>query len=259
MGQGARTAADSLLCSTSEWDLRTLPGESGVLLMVAENVRFDPAAQVVQQLIRDGWIGQPALAQRTREAYLRESFLHDQPWFLQAEAAGGGIMMSGGIHDVELLRMALEGEVESVHAVRTRQRFQEMEGDDTSVATLRFSDGTVAVLVESFLMKSAATAAGEEVHTLRIDGDLGSITLDAGSAIRLYSERPDASLAGARTERLLRVPEEDTFLLEAEHFLHCVETGEDPITDGRSQRRVLQVVMANYESMRTGRVVVLTE
>jgi predicted dehydrogenase len=55
------------------------------------------------------------------------------------------------------------------------------------------------------------------------------------------------------------VPEEDTVLLEAEHFLHCVETGEDPITDGRSQRRALQVVTATYESMRTGRVVVLTE
>ena len=83
-------------------------------------------------------------------------------------------MMSGGVHDFETMRLLL-GEIESVQALRARQRFQEMEGDDTSVALVRFRSGAVGTLVESFLMKSLVTAAGPEVHTLRVDGTLGHL------------------------------------------------------------------------------------
>ncbi|MGH2368497.1 MAG: Gfo/Idh/MocA family protein, partial [Chloroflexota bacterium] len=163
---------------------------AGVLLMVAENVHFNPLYLRVRDLLRDGAIGRPALIQMTREAYLRESFLKERPWFLDAHAAAGGIMMSGGIHDFETMRLLI-GEVESVYALRARQRFHEMDGDDTSVALVRFRDGTAGTLVESFLMKSLVTASGPEVHTLRVDGDLGSLSVADGTTIRLFSERPD--------------------------------------------------------------------
>jgi len=147
--------------------------QAGVVLMIAENVRFNPLFHKIRDLLQDGVIGQPALIQMTRECYLTRSFLEDRRWFLDDKAAAGGIMMSGGIHDFETMRMLI-GEVESVQALRARQRFLEMEGDDTSVALVRFRDGTVGTLVESFVMKSLTTAAGPEVHTLRIDGDLGA-------------------------------------------------------------------------------------
>ncbi len=143
----------------------------------------------------------------------------------------------------------LLGEVEEVYALRARQRFAEMEGDDTSVALVRFADGTVGTLVESFVMKSAATAAGAEVHTLRIDGELGSLATRDGRMIELFTERPDY-LPGGHT---IRVPEADTFGLEIAHFVECVRAGTEPITSGRAQRRPLELVLAAYESMRTRR------
>ena len=73
----------------------------GVILMVAENVRFDPLYLKVKELLQDGAIGRPALLLMTREAYLTRSFLEERPWFLDARAAAGGIMMSGGVHDFE--------------------------------------------------------------------------------------------------------------------------------------------------------------
>jgi predicted dehydrogenase len=73
----------------------------GVILMVAENARFNPLYLKVEELLRDGAIGRPALLQMTREAYLTRSFLEERPWFLDARAAAGGIMMSGGVHDFE--------------------------------------------------------------------------------------------------------------------------------------------------------------
>ena len=230
---------------------------AGVTLMIAENERFSPLNRRLSELLREGVIGRPALLQVTRECYLTRSFLEERRWFLDREAAAGGIMMSGGIHDFEKMRMLI-GEVESVQALRARQRFLEMEGDDTSVALVRFCDGAVGTLVESFVMKSLATASGREVHTLRIDGDLGSLSVWDSTTIRVFSEQPEYLPGGALAQHDIHVPPADTFLLEAEHLLASVRTGADPLTSGRSQRRPLEIVLAAYRSMEIGQPVRLS-
>lgn len=231
--------------------------DAGVLLMVAENVRFEPLYQQIRALLDADVIGRPALIQMTRECYLTRSFLEDRRWFLNREAAAGGIMMSGGIHDVEIMRLLI-GEVTSVSALQARQRFTEMEGDDTSIALLQFADGTVGTLVESFVMKSLITASGSEVQALRIDGDLGSLAVRDGHTIHLFSERPEFLPGGALTQHDLYVPQANTFELEIEHFLDCLRTGQEPLTSGRLQRRPLEIVLAAYAAMGSGAPVTLS-
>jgi len=46
-------------------------------------------------------------------------------------------------------------------------------------------------------------------------------------------------------------------VLEIEHFLQAPRSGQEPLTSGRSQRRVLEIVLAAYQSMQTGRPVEL--
>jgi len=133
---------------------------AGVVLMIAENERFLPITHKIRELVLSGAIGKPALLQMTRECYLTQSFIQDRPWFLNAKSAAGGMMMAGGVHDFETARFALDDDVDSVYALRAPQRFLELEGDDTSVALARFRKGVVATFVQSFIMKSLATAAG---------------------------------------------------------------------------------------------------
>ena len=67
----------------------------------------------------------------------------------------------------------------------------------------------------------------------------------------------DPLLSGAPSETEIIVPEVDTFELEVEHFIGCVRDGKEPITAGRRMRKPLELVLAAYESMQTGREVVL--
>ena len=235
-------AADSMIAAAER---------AGVILMVAENERFAPVYQKALDLLAAGAVGKPALVQMNRECYLTRSFIEERRWFLDRKAAAGGMMMSGGVHSFATLLMLL-GEVESVYSLRAPQRFVEMEGDDTSVALVRFASGAVGTLVESFVMKSLATASGAEIHTLRIDGDLGHLAVTSPRTIRVFSEHPDWRPGADPVEHEMIVPEADTFRLEVAHFVESVRAGREPLTGGREQRRPLEIVLAAYESMEKG-------
>jgi predicted dehydrogenase len=228
-----------------------------VTLMVAENEVFSPLYRRVRDLIAAGAIGRPALVQMTRGCFLEESFKKERPWFLDERAAAGGMMMSGGVHDFEKLRMII-GEVTAVFARRAAQRFADMQGDDTSVAMLRFANGAIGLMVQSFLMKNALTKSGVEEHTLRIEGENGSIRAAGTNGGRIFLFRDsvaDPLLANAPFETEMIIPEVDTFELETAHFVACARDGKEPITAGRKMRRPLALVLAAYESMRTNREV----
>ena len=230
---------------------------AGVTLMVAENEVFSPLYRRIRDLIADGAIGKPALVQMTRGCFLEESFKKERAWFLNEQAAAGGMMMSGGVHDFEKLRMII-GEVTAVFARRAPQRFVDMQGDDTSVAILRFASGTIGLMVQSFLMKNALTRSGVEEHTLRIEGANGSIRAagtNGGRIVLFRDSVVDPLLADAPFETEIIVPEADTFELETAHFVACARDGKEPVTAGRKMRRPLALVLAAYESMRTNREV----
>lgn len=230
--------------------------QAGVVLMIAENEHFNPLYRKIRDLVNRGMIGTPALVQRTRECYLTRSFIQDRPWFLNKQTAAGGMLMAGGVHDFETTRLIL-GDIEHVYALQAPQRFTELEGDDTSVVVARFKSGVVGTFILSFIMKSLATACDREVHQLRIDGTLGSLSVNDGQTIHLFTEAAEPFLGEQLVQHDIVVLPEDTFQLEVEHFLTCVQTGQAPETSGQSQRRALEFVLAAYRSIETGLPVTL--
>jgi predicted dehydrogenase len=218
------------------------------ILMVAENECFSPLNLKIQALLVEGVIGAPALVQATRQCYLREAFLTDRPWFLSSEASGGGILLSGGIHDFAKLRMML-GEIVFVNSLRARQRFHELQTEDTVSILLGFENGAVGTLVESFFMIDATTMTGAEVHRLRVDGDSGSIEVTGPAGLTVTTTR------GVRE---VTVPQHDTFRAEVREFLDCVASRREPVTSAHAQRRNLELVAAAYASMASGHPTRLT-
>jgi predicted dehydrogenase len=133
----------------------------------------------------------------------------------------------------------------------------EMRGDDTSIATVKFENGAVGVLVESFIMKSEVTAGDAEVHWMRVDGDLGSLTVSHDDTqVRIYSEKPGVcKVVDGRPRESVVMLKGDSFQAEIAHFIECVRAGQEPLTSGRRQRKPLELVQAAYESIRSGRTV----
>jgi predicted dehydrogenase len=222
---------------------------AGRVLMVGENIRYDSGFLKIRELLEGDAIGAVSLAHITRDVWMTEQDLLERPWFQWDRTAGGGIMMSGGVHDLEKARM-LFGEISHISAVRAPQRQLAMQGDDTSVAVVRFTSGAIGTIVESYSAISPITDKGGELHTLRIDGSTGTITYDGGGIVHVFSSPQRAR--GSSIQETVEVGQNDTFQAEIAHFLDCVESGQEPITSARSQRRPLELVLAAYRSMDEG-------
>ncbi|RLG99156.1 hypothetical protein DRO28_01550 [Candidatus Bathyarchaeota archaeon] len=216
---------------------------SNVKLMIAENVRFNPINLRLKELIEDGILGEIFLVRMFRDHELH-GYIKARPWMLDRRRAAGGIWMSGGIHDVDAMRMLI-GEIETVSLFQTRKVLHEIEGDETSVGILRFFNGAIGVLTESY-----------STRTFRSTFPIGCPSIINGSEGTIMVYQDEIEIYGESTGKnscvRSRVERRDTFLEEIKHFIRCVREDKEPITSGEEERKSLAVICAGYESLRKG-------
>ncbi len=211
------------------------------ILMVAENVRYDPIYLRMTELIFAGMIGPPFLCRISRDHHMHDS-LRARPWFFTDPT--GGIMWSGGIHDIETVRMLMgDAPFQEVYATAARKTLLEMTTDDTSVGLFRMAGGGVALLSESF---STHVSHGERIR-VEVFGPDGSLMTDGDGTLTIVTPED------TRTEH---TPQEDTFTVEIRHFLDCIHAGDEPATAAWAMRPGLAAILAAQTSMAIGAPVV---
>jgi predicted dehydrogenase len=221
--------------------------DAGRILMVAENVRYHATYLQVASLVQQGILG-PLFLIRVAREHNERGYLKERPWFLTDPDAG--IMLSGGVHDLELLRM-LGGEIEHVYAVQGPKAIAEMQADDNAVAVVGLRSGAVGVIVETFGLRTPRAGVFGSVH-----GHAGSLWFDEDT-VRVYQNDVDDKPEAVETTN---VEQQDTFVAEMAHFLDCLDDPrQEPLTSGRKARITLAAVEAAYESMRTGQRISLPD
>jgi predicted dehydrogenase len=151
-------------------------------------------------------------------------------------------MMSGGVHDFELIRL-LGGDFAYVFAAACPTALPDMRADDSSIALCELENGIAATVTESFSLHTPSPGVNGSVH-----GTRGGLWFQDGQ-IRLFA--PVAGGDGDPVETLIRIPERNSFAVEVDHFLDCVLDGEACIASAERLRHTLASVLAAYESMRT--------
>lgn len=116
----------------------------GATVQVGFQRRFDPAYREARRLVQSGEIG---------TLYLVRLIAHDhEPPPDSYIAVSGGLFRDSSIHDFDALRWLTGAEVEEVYAVgsvRAFEVFSRHDDVDTAVATLRMTDGSLAVLSQT--------------------------------------------------------------------------------------------------------------
>jgi predicted dehydrogenase len=234
--------------------------ERGVVLMVGQCERFLPQMPTLKQRLAAGELGRIHSA-RVDAMQNASMFIPADHWYRDGVRAGGGVVMSVGIHRLDLLRYLL-GDVKRVTATcRTIDPRFVNGAEDLAVATLDMVNGAVC---EFYACWSAFRVRCSE--GLMIYGDRGTVHAvpdEAGQfgEVRMATSAtvdPEArgfmdQFAGFEPVQAdPSLPTSDPVANELAHFVHCCLTGSEPVCSGRDNLRTLAVVEAIYASSREG-------
>jgi myo-inositol 2-dehydrogenase/D-chiro-inositol 1-dehydrogenase len=115
-----------------------------VKLMLGFNRRFDPNFLKVKSLVNEGKIGDPHILKITSR--------DPGPPPLSYIKSSGGMFLDMAIHDFDMARYIMNKDVSEVYSsasVLTDPMIGEAGDIDTAITTLRFKDGTMAVIDNS--------------------------------------------------------------------------------------------------------------
>lgn len=217
----------------------------GLTLMVGHILEYHPAARLLHTLIEQGELG--------RLLYLYSNRLN-----LGKVRTEENILWSFAPHDIAIITRLVGSEPITVTA--TGQSYLQPGIADVTVTNLAFEGDVRGHIFVSWLHPS-------KEQKLVVIGDRKMAIFDdmaREGKLKLYDKgiewRAGLPVPRQSAETTLYFDETEPMRLECEHFLTCIRTGEQPLTDGRSGLRVLKVLQASQLSLdRGGAPVLLTE
>ena len=211
--------------------------EKGVIAMLAENYHFKPLARELRHHIERGDIGTPMFLELN---HVKRSNV--QGWRADAEMMGGGALLEGGVHWVNLL-CGIGGPVTEVIAAEPRIKYEKVAPFEDALEILcRFENGTVGKMIHSW--NTLNRVAG--LSWSKLFGTDGNITFESNGIFAL--------VLGKR--RRLRFPGFLDIMGYREmlrHFAQCVREGKQPEMSLDLARRDMEIIDAAYRSLESGR------
>jgi predicted dehydrogenase len=206
--------------------------------------RLKPDIRRLRQLLADGALGRPLLADARVKWYRPPEYYSSSRWRGIWKFDGGGALMNQGIHTVDLLLWLL-GDVRHVQA-RTATILHSIETEDTALALLEFSSGALGVL-------QATTAAYPGyARRLEITGSEGTVILEDDQIVAAGLRRPVPDVVGPQAERRSEsaaspvVSDFRGHQRVIEDFLQAIRENRAPVCDGYEGRRSVALVERIY-------------
>lgn len=224
---------------------------SGVKLGVILQDRIKPGMCRLRELIAEGRLGKPVLADARVKWYRPPEYYAGSRWRGTWSLDGGGALINQGVHTLDLLLWLL-GDVSGLQA-RIATLAHSIEAEDTAISILEFACGAVGVFE---VTTAAYPGYGRRVE---ITGTEGTVVLENDRLVT--AELRDAphdlivSQSPARNESASSplVSDIRDHQRIIEDFIEAVRANRAPVCDGREGRRSLALVERIYRASGTAR------
>lgn len=222
--------------------------EAGVRLFIVKQNRLNPAIQLVKRAVDKGRFGRIHSANCTARWSRPQEYYDQAPW-RGTWLMDGGAFMNQASHYVDLIQW-LAGPVDGVVAMTATQE-RRIEAEDSGAAVLHFRNGGIGVLEVTML-----TYPRNLEGSLTVLGDRGSVKI-GGTAVNrvetwLFSDYDDddklIEAAATNPPSVYGYGHEGYY----RNVLSVLRGEAEPDTDGVEGRKSLEIILAIYESSRTG-------
>jgi len=236
--------------------------ENGVKLAGIYNSRYEGAHFLVKEALDKGRFGRLINGNAYIRWYRTPEYYASSNWKGTWKYDGGGALMNQGIHTVDLLQWYM-GDAESVFAYAGTLFHKSIEVEDTITATLRFSNGALGVIVGAtsiypgfpLKLEITGTKGSAEITEGRIDtwSFKDSDTIDSRAEVFMGEDA-----AGNREADPMAFYHEN-HRRQIHEIVRDIENGKEPLVNGEETRKAVRLILAIYESCKTGKEVKILE
>lgn len=149
--------------------------QAGVTLAVVLQHRFRPAGERLKAVIDEGRLGRIVSCSTSIRLWRPQSY-YDEPGRGTRSRDGGGVLLTQGIHTLDLM-LSLAGPITEVASYAMTSPVHRMETEDTVAAAVRYASGAIGVI-------DATTAAYPgSPERIELVGENGTASLAGTSLI----------------------------------------------------------------------------
>ncbi|MCI5967947.1 Gfo/Idh/MocA family protein [Helicobacter sp.] len=228
--------------------------ENSVRLFVVKQNRYNLPVQKLREALEAGRFGKLIMGS-VRVRWCRDDNYYKQDSWRGTWEYDGGVFTNQASHHIDLLEWML-GDVESVFAKSTTA-LSAIEVEDTGIAVLKFKNGAIGV-VEA----TTATRPRDLEGSISLLGELGSVEI-GGFAVNQMRHwnfvKPLPSDAEVLEKYSVNPPNVYGFG-HREYYLNVIESlnnGTKALVEGEEGKRSLELIIAIYESLESGKEVFL--
>lgn len=220
--------------------------EQGKVLFVGMTHRFYPEFKRAKRLVDDGAIGDVLMC--TDKIIEPIGFNNLPGWYLNKNVAGGGVVMSDGVHLVDRNCWFAGATVRQVSGVMGN-RYLCSSIEDFAQLFFWFDSGATAQLTMAFM-----NVQHPMVCDLDVIGTKGSIQVHTWKGYTLHGPKGTKSCVIYKDEpHEYRV--QAGLRAEIEEFYTAIKEGRDPVPSPEECLTVMEIIQAFYTAAETGEIV----
>lgn len=226
----------------------------GIRLFVVKQNRYNLPVQKLREALESGRFGRLVMGS-IRVRWCRDNSYYRQDSWRGTWAMDGGVFTNQASHHIDLLEWML-GDVESVFA-KARTALSDIETEDTGVAVLKFKNGALGVIEAT-----TATRPKDLEGSISVLGENGSVEIGgfAVNEIRHWQFKDRLPSDDEVIEKYSVNPPNVYGFGHREYYLHVLDSiinNKKALVDGLEGRKSLELIIAMYESIETGKEVFL--
>ena len=228
--------------------------ENSARLFVVKQNRFNVPVVKLREAMEANRFGKLVLG-TVRVRWCRDQNYYDQASWRGKWSMDGGVLTNQASHHVDLLEWMM-GDVESVFAKSTTALVN-IEAEDTAVVTLKFKNGALGIIEAT-----TAVRPKDLEGSISVLGEKGTVEIGGFAVNKMLHWNFTEKLDGddeVMEQYSVNPPNVYGFGHQAyyEHVVDSIVKNKAHLVDGLVGRKSLELVMAIYESIETGKEVFL--
>lgn len=224
--------------------------DSGVKLAIISQRRFSDTLVQLKRTIEKGEIGRIFLASMYSKCYRSQEYYEDAKWRGTRDGGGGGALIGQAVYGVDLL-YHLVGPVESVSAYSATLA-HEIEVEDTAVVIARFRSGALGMI------EATTSTYPGSFPKIEIYGELGGSVLQIERKLELKFKNGTTQVFREKEDKNKNIQWSTSAVSmkghkrQIEDMVNAINEDREPVVNGEEGKKSLKIVLAAYESARTG-------